>query len=48
MGKDSWAKQEVTFCPSDMLTKALHNDPLVVSVQLHRYEVKSVLIDTEA
>lgn len=41
-------KEEVNFEPTDRVTETLHNDPLVISVRLNKYNVRRVLVDTSS
>lgn len=38
-------KKEVTLGQDDKMVESSHNNPLIISVTLNRYEVKRVLVD---
>lgn len=38
----------MTFGPGDRVAESSHNDPLVVSVRLNKYEIKRMVIDTRS
>lgn len=44
--QEPWIRQEVKFKMCDKVTETLHNDSLVISFILNRYDVRWVLVDT--
>lgn len=46
MKQEPWTRKGVKFRPNDKVTETLHNDLLVISIRLNRYEVRWVLLGT--